>query len=312
MKIFRSGTQPLLVTAFDRPELLELALQRIASLEDERRVYISVDGPPIDSTDQELSARIVATHALAESFRSRYPHWRLRLSPSNLGCQQGVVSAITWAFENEDALIVLEDDIVPTRDFFRFCDQGLEHFADDLSVGSLSGHSSVPLSQLGAPREPLRMSNFSSSWGWATWRNRWLSFDVRATELKRPKQPQQLQSQSSMLFWRTIGALVARGHIDSWAYPWLFQHWQEGWFSVTPRQTLTTNAGFGPGSTHTRKLPPGAHAATTSELRDFEESFIFTRDLKLDLPADQWLNTVGHRATLKNAVAVAVKAILHG
>ena len=41
----------------------------------------------------------------------------------NLGCRLAVSQAITWFFENIEHGIILEDDCLPSIDFFYFCEK---------------------------------------------------------------------------------------------------------------------------------------------------------------------------------------------
>ena len=55
-------------------------------------------------------------------------------SEVNLGCGGRMSSAISWAFEYVDRLMILEDDCVPCQDFFPFCEELLERYKDDVRV----------------------------------------------------------------------------------------------------------------------------------------------------------------------------------
>ncbi len=48
-------------------------------------------------------------------------------------------TGLTWAFEQVDRAIVLEDDCVPDPTFFPFCDEILERYVDDERVMHIAG-----------------------------------------------------------------------------------------------------------------------------------------------------------------------------
>ena len=53
---------------------------------------------------------------------------------NNLGCRHRVSSGLTWAFENVEEAIILEDDCVPDPSFFTFCEDLLRHYRNDTRV----------------------------------------------------------------------------------------------------------------------------------------------------------------------------------
>lgn len=80
--------------------------------------------------------------------------------------------AVDWVFETEESVIVLEDDIVPTLAFFDFCDQMIEKFKDDHRVWNISGDNFFNLNPGGYD---YIFSHYHWMYGWATWKDRWLS-----------------------------------------------------------------------------------------------------------------------------------------
>ena len=65
------------------------------------------------------------------------------LRNQNLGCKKAVRSVIDWFIENEPESIILEDDCLPTQDFFRICDELLEKYRDDPQVRSITGDNFI-------------------------------------------------------------------------------------------------------------------------------------------------------------------------
>lgn len=96
-------------------------------------------------------------------------------SDVNLGCGKRVFSGVSKAFETEDRLIIIEDDIVVTPDFFRFCNELLEKYKDDERIHRISG-----MCHMGEYKKnpySYGFTNISSCWGWATWKRAWNDMD---------------------------------------------------------------------------------------------------------------------------------------
>ena len=62
---------------------------------------------------------------------------------NNLGCGYGPYSAISWAFQYTDRLIILEDDCIPSTAFFPYCEYLLEKYTDDVRIRHISGFSPI-------------------------------------------------------------------------------------------------------------------------------------------------------------------------
>ena len=88
-------------------------------------------------------------------------------SDVNLGCGARVASGISWVFEHVDRAIILEDDCVPHRSFFRFCGELLEEFLVDERVMMINGHN--PFFQVQNRSYSYTFSRLGIAWGWATW-----------------------------------------------------------------------------------------------------------------------------------------------
>lgn len=102
--------------------------------------------------------------------------------PENLGCGFGPYTAISWAFEREEQLIILEDDCVPTRAFFRFCEQMLSRYRDEERVSVISGRCQWPAEDIPAHSDYI-FTQYAPTWGWATWKRVWEGFSLQMDNL---------------------------------------------------------------------------------------------------------------------------------
>lgn len=100
-----------------------------------KKLYVANDGPR-EGNENDVIEREKIKLLLQEI------DWDCELhtlfQEKNLGCGWGPATAITWAFENEDRLVVLEDDCVPALAFFPFCNEMLERYKDDNRIWRIS------------------------------------------------------------------------------------------------------------------------------------------------------------------------------
>lgn len=164
---------PVLLIGFNRPDNMIQVFEQIRKAEPEV-LYIAVDGPRESKDGEEKMCE--ECHSFAQKV-----DWPCKVHTlfreKNLGCALGVSGAITWAFENEDRLIILEDDCVPQLSFFYFCDEMLERYKDDTRVWQVCGRSYHPDSEFFVASDYI-FSRYAHIWGWATWKRCWSHYDM--------------------------------------------------------------------------------------------------------------------------------------
>lgn len=240
----------VLVIPFRRPALFERTLRAVGAVRP-RRLYVAQDAPRLHVAGETERCR--ETFALidqlvdwpCEIFRHQAPH--------NLGGSIRVSSAISWLFENEERAIILEEDCVTHPTFFRFCDELLEHYANDERVAMISGNQFVPggWPQTGASYSFARLAQI---WGWASWRRAWKHFDYGMRHWPDERRKGDLLRRT---FARRRDRRYWRINFDDirdpgcWDYRWRFANWRHNQAAIVPCVNLSSNIGFGFGATHT-------------------------------------------------------------
>ena len=287
-----TGEQPILVMAFNRPDHLRVLLDRLREIQPES-VYFAVDGARADRTDEH--ERVHECRQMIEAI-DWIPGKATLFQDTNLGCGRGVTTAITWFFANEEAGIVLEDDIIPEPSFFPYCAELLERYRSDQRVFAISGCNFVPAEQQTHPELPYRFSQVPHIWGWATWRDRWdhHRLDIRGWQKELP--PMELwrsagRSLSGATYWASTFELLARGEVDTWDGQLVLASMVHQQWTATSNVNLIRNIGFDDLATHTREdrdeLPePQAIDLPLAQV-----------PVELDERADRWTRRHHFRAT---------------
>lgn len=241
---------PILFLIFNRPDTTARVFESIREAKP-GKLYIAADGPRTSRAGEAELCEITRQIALNVNWPCEV-HTLLRTE--NLGCKKAVSGAIDWFFENEPEGIILEDDCLPAKDFFRFCDELLEKYRDNPKIGSISGDNFI--SSHWAPAESYYFSKFSHIWGWATWRRAWKQYDVAMSSW--PSKGSRFLRQGpftgngkAVTYWANIFNKVHKGAIDTWDYQWAFTCFENDWLSCIPKNNLVTNIGFGANATHT-------------------------------------------------------------
>lgn len=180
---------------------------------------------------------------------------KTKFNEKNLGCGHGSADAISWFFENEEMGIIIEDDILASLFFFRFCDEMLEKYKDDDRIGLIGGFNGIDKELLS---NEYYFSKYAQIWGWATWRRVWSDYDFTISSWGKFKNtdfiykvfPERYISRYYFdIFDKTY---KSNGEaLNTWDYQWSFCNLSKNRLTVMPCCNLVTNIGFTGEATHT-------------------------------------------------------------
>lgn len=250
-QLLNSQTAILLIF-FNRPDLAKISLERLKG--SSRNIYISVDGPR-NKSDQPLVNECVSLAEIFGQEHSKDGAVKFLIHKSNLGCKEAVRGAIDWAFETEERLIILEDDISFQNEFLETMDNWLEKFNDSKEIFHLNGYNPLPKN---FEVDFSYLCRYTHVWGWATWRDRWGFYDRdlqtwKGDDLRLlPGLIGQDLSDDFCEYWNRQLQACSEG-LDTWDIQWLYSQWRYGGFSLTPGSRLTGNLGFDSRATHTKQ-----------------------------------------------------------
>jgi hypothetical protein len=169
-------------------------------------------------------------------------------SDVNLGCRNRVSSGITWAFEQVEDAIILEDDCLPHPDFFPYCSELLERYRNDTRIFSICGSNF----QEGIKRGEgdFYFSRHADPWGWATWKRAWELYDDTLGNWPTFKENGRIKDLFETIpeqnYWINIfDSLYYSNTPDSWFYRWQLSGWMNSCLSIWPNIGLISNIGFG-------------------------------------------------------------------
>ena len=280
---------PILVTAFNRPERLEELLTSISDLG--TRIYVALDAAKIG--DQVNIEKVERCKTVIRRFETRITE--TRIAEHNQGCYLGVSSAIDWAFGLEEVLIILEDDIRFDSKFVNFATDMLEIYRDEIEVSGISSMNLVPTEMQSDPQNAYRFSMFTSSWGWATWRNRWVDFvhSMEPFEGSITDWPNNYWDFWRVRYWTNIFDAVRAGEGDSWAYRWQYTNWLHRRLTIVPNANLSLNRGYAENATHTKDQRPPWWLP--NEILDLQEYQMHPLPVVRDSKADSRMEEIHYR-----------------
>lgn len=168
----------------------------------------------------------------------------ISISKENKGLAGSIILGVTKVLREYDAVIVLEDDCVPSSTFIQYMNECLEKYSGDSHIGSISGY---------AWPQPVTVANSDiyftgrfSSWGWATWKDRWTLYNRDVSILDSLYADK--ESSIRLARWGKDLSIMLRdwtlGRNDSWAVFFALLHIKMEWYTVTPVTSHIKNIGF--------------------------------------------------------------------
>lgn len=232
---------PILFLVFNRPSLTKRVFDEINKAKP-TKLFVAIDGPRQGNQfDKENIKQVIEIVTNL--------NWECKLElferEKNLGCGLAISSAIDWFFSKVDEGIILEDDCVPSQDFFFFCESMLAKYRNDSRIMAING--SNPLGQIQLDCTYF-YSKYNFVWGWATWKRAW---DLYEYDLKKESNFQRRRNLLksfkfdlvSVRSWYKHLDLVKNEKISTWDYQWMYTCWKYNGLVITPNSNLVCNIG---------------------------------------------------------------------
>ncbi len=239
---------PVLLMVFNRPQTTAAVFQQIRKAKP-KRLFVAADGPRKDHpTDRERCRQVRAIVSEVD--------WDCQVQTlfraENLGCGKAVSTAIDWFFHQVAEGIILEDDTLPNRSFFRFMEEMLRYYREDPSVMHITGSNFQYGRRFG--KASYYFSAITHIWGWATWRRAWQHYDFTMSgfdEFVESRKIDHYLKKGYAHYWLNMLRHTREGKVDTWDYQWQFAVWNQGGLTIIPNSNMISNIGFGSDATHT-------------------------------------------------------------
>jgi hypothetical protein len=236
-------TPPVLLLAFNRPETTTRVFEAIRRARP-ARFFFACDGPRSGRPDEAV--RVEAVRRMAE--RVDWPcELNTRFLSENQGCGRGVSSAIDWFLREAGEGVILEDDCLPTDEFFPYAAAMLERYRYDSRVGLISGSNMAPEVEMPFDHG---FSQIASTWGWATWRRTWDGYSLTPAMVSEDEDWASFFAGRAFRTVRRSFERIHKGDAHTWDYQLLVQLLRSRQLTVVPRLNMILNIGFQGGGTH--------------------------------------------------------------
>lgn len=239
---------PVVLFVYNRPFHTKQTLECLQknALAEESDLYVFSDGP---KGPNDLNTVLEVRRYLSEikGFKSVTVHESIE----NKGLSRSILEGVNLVLKTHEKVIVLEDDIVTTTDFLSFMNQALKKYTTDKKVISVTGYT-YPVKLPTLQTVDGFFTHRASSWGWGTWKDRWIEVDWEVKDYSTFINSQ-IDKEKFMKGGEDLPKMLEaqkNNKIDSWAIRWNYFHFKNEGFSFFPYVSRVQNIGLDDSGTH--------------------------------------------------------------
>lgn len=164
---------PVILFSYKRETLTKRVLDALSDnfLAPDTEVFVFANTCKTGDKDE---AKVVKTHKMLLEYKGNFKRYTVVVRERPLSVLTTMMSALDEIFQKYDRVIVLEDDIMPSRNFLNFMNVALEKYSCDEEMFSVCGFSAVKVE---CPSDSYKSLIFRS-WGYALWRDKYKKVDI--------------------------------------------------------------------------------------------------------------------------------------
>jgi hypothetical protein len=247
---------PVLLIFFNRPDTFRQVFERVKQVKP-KYLILAQDGARNKKDEQGIAeCRKIAEEVTWDCEITR------DYAETNLGCGYRPQSAISMALNKYEKVIILEDDVIPSISFFRYCEELLTRYENDDRIAYISGLNHFETWDCG--NYDYFFSRAASIGAWATWKRTWEKYYDYYVEginddylLKLYK----YQIGNADAYEGRVAALrtankskYSKDKLSFWDTQWGFAEFTQNMLAVVPRKNMICNIGVGELSTHASEI----------------------------------------------------------
>lgn len=232
---------PIVIFAYNRPLHLSKVLKSISNSKGikNHEIYLFCDGPK-NSSD---TIKIAKIKKLIKKKRD-LKFFKLKFRAKNIGLANNIILSLNEVFNHNTGAIIIEDDIVLSKNAINFINFYLNNLKNYKKIGSVSAFSYLD-NYNSQKKIKYYLSKRHSSWAWGTWSNVWKKIKWNSLNYKKSNEFSDLGKDMNLMLWAQTN-----NYINSWAIRFNYFCFLNNLKSFQPRYSMINNIGIDGSGTH--------------------------------------------------------------
>ena len=275
-EIYSVDRFPVLLFAYNRPNHLQKTLDSLLANKgvQDTELYVYCDGPKNFKDALEV-AKVKEIIEAISGFKKVIKNF----SSENKGLANSVIRGVSEVLNENEAVIVLEDDIITNSSFLDFMQKALQSYKQRSDIFSVTAYN-YPLDFRKDISKDLYLSYRSSSWGWGTWKSRWSKVDWSVgiyDQIKNDLETREVFERGGEDLFPMLEKQM-KGEIDSWSIRFDVAHFENNATCLHPISSRVSNIGFD---------GTGAHSVTSTEYDvKISPDYVTIPNMPIDIAVD--------------------------
>ena len=257
---------PVVVFVYNRADDAKLTLEKLDknTLAGRSKLFIFSDGAKNETGQDRVSEVRKYIHEYSKI--SAFESVDIIEADENKGLANSVIGGVTKIINEFGKVIVVEDDLITSEDFLEYMNGGLDFYMDSPEIWSISGYTHA-LPSLKDYTHDVYLGYRASSWGWATWKDRWEKVDWKVSDYDQFRFSIKKRRQFARGGMDLPSMLKAQmnGKIDSWAVRWCYAQSMLDMYTVFPKVSRVKNIGLDGTGTHGKADDADTYLSNFSE-----------------------------------------------
>jgi len=237
----KSIKSPIVLFVYKRPKHTKKLIHILNKIST-NKIYIIADGykNSLDKPDVIKTRNLInkiKTKKIVKIFFNR-----------NVGLRKNAELGLNKVFKFEKKAIILEDDTLPDLSFFNYCDVLLKKYQKNKKISMICGSNFKEVITKKYKNDYF-FSKYPFFWGWATWYDRWNTFDNKMSKWKQYKSSTKFKKKFSkkkeFKHWNErFNFHYNFPHKGTWDFPFMMKHFFYNKISIVPKINLIKNIGY--------------------------------------------------------------------
>ncbi len=230
---------PITLFVYNRPEHTKKTIEALQKneLANESELFIYSDA----AKNKEEEAKVKKVREYINNIDG-FKKITILKKKINWGLTNSIIDGVTEIINKYGKIIVLEDDLVTSKYFLRYMNDALKVYKDNKRVWEIGGYV-YPISY--QSKKDFFFAPYTTSWGWATWINRWKYYERNPKKLINSFDEIKIKKfnlDNSDEIWEQV-IQNAKGKLYTWAVFWYAVVFLKDGVTVYPKISMVKNIG---------------------------------------------------------------------